>query len=133
MRIMRNTSKIIYPELSYKINGVLFKARKDVGRYGSEGQYCDAIESLLREAGLGCEREKFLPPSFNGEGKRNKIDFLIDGKIILEVKAKPYITKQDYYQTQRYLSALNKKLAILVNMHRYYIKPKRVLNSSVEE
>jgi len=64
---------------------------------------------------------------------RNKVDFLIEEKIILEVKAKPYITKSDYYQVRRYLEALGKKLAIIVNMRRYYINPKRVLNSKVKE
>lgn len=129
----RNTSKIIYPELSYKLTGILFEARRLAGRFSNEKQYCDSIDNLLKKSGISFEREKFLPPSFDGEGKRNKVDFLIDGKIILEVKAKPYITKQDYYQTQRYLSALNKKLAILVNMRRYYIVPKRILNSGASE
>jgi len=70
--------------------------------------------------------------SYEGEQKgRNKVDFLIEDKIILEIKSKPFITQNDYYQTRRYLDCLNKKLAILVNMKRYYVNPKRILNSSV--
>lgn len=88
----------------------------------------------LKESGMCYEREKVLPSSFLGELKgRNKIDFLIEGKIILEIKAKPFLMKQDYYQTRRYLTALKKKLALLVNMRRDYIYPKRVLNSEVED
>jgi GxxExxY protein len=129
---MQNDSKIIYAELSYKINGILFEARKNVGRFGSEKQYCDAIEELLKKNKISYEREKILPEAFNGEKTgRYKVDFLIDAKIILEVKAKPFITKEDYYQTKRYLKVLNKKLALLVNMRRYYVRPKRVLNSEV--
>ena len=45
-------------------------------------------------------------------------------KIVLEVKTKPFMTKSDYYQTKRYLTCLNKKLAILV---------KRILNSGSEK
>lgn len=92
------SSKIIYPELSYTVTKVLFEARKLVGRYGNEKQYCDAIENFLKQKNIFYEREKFLPSSFAGEKKRNKVDFLIDGEIILEVKAKPYITKRDYCQ-----------------------------------
>ena len=40
-------------------------------------------------------------------GGIHKIDFLIEGKIILELKAKHFITKEDYYQVKRYLQSLN--------------------------
>lgn len=133
MRIMRK-DKIIYSELSYKINGILFNVRKELGIFRNEKQYCDAIEKILIDKSIKCEREKFLPASFDGElEKRNRVDFLIDDKIVLEIKAKSFITKEDYYQTMRYLVSLNKKLAILVNMRRYYINPKRILNSQVDK
>lgn len=133
---MRNirTNNVVYPELSYRINGILFKVRKDLGQFKNEKQYCDAIEEELKRANIKYEREKRLDISFNGERPcRNIVDFLISDKIILEVKAKPFITKSDYYQTRRYLGALNKKLAILVNMRRYCVNPKRILNSESEE
>ncbi len=126
--------KLIYSELTYKINGILFRVAKKLGRYRNEKQYGDAIEESLKEERISYEREKFLPESFAGEVKhRNKVDFLIEDRVILEVKAKPFITKSDYYQTMRYLKSLNKKLAILVNMRRYVIAPKRILNKDANE
>lgn len=130
MLIYKNANKLIYPELSYKINGILFTVHNELGQFCNERQYCDLIENYLKKFNLKYEREKILPPSFENELKgRNKIDFLIDDKIILEIKAKKFLTNEDYYQTKRYLSALEKKLAILVNFRRKYITPKRVLNS----
>ena len=80
------------------------------------------------------EREKILPPSFKFEKEgRNKVDFLIDGKIILEIKAKRLLLKDDYYQVRRYLSSLNKKLGLLVNFRDKYIKPRRILNSRAND
>ncbi len=129
---MLQNKDVIYPELSYKISGILFGVRKNLGRYKNEKQYCDAIEEELKKNKISYEREKILPESFDGEQKgRNKIDFLVEDRILLEIKAKPFITKEDYYQTRRYLDCLSKKLGILVNMRRYYINPKRILNSSV--
>lgn len=129
---MLQNKDIIYPELSFKINGILFGVRKNLGRYKNEKQYCDAIEDELKKNSVNYEREKVLPESFDGEQRgRNKVDFLIENKIILEVKAKPFITKEDYFQTRRYLDCLSKKLGILVNMRRYYVNPKRILNSGV--
>jgi GxxExxY protein len=123
-------NKIIYPELSYQINGILFKVRKQLGIYCSEKQYCDAIEAELKLANLEYEREKILDASFPDEKPgRNRIDFKVGNKIILEVKAKSFVTKDDYFQTQRYLGATGLKLAILANMRRYAVNPKRILNS----
>lgn len=74
-------NKIVYPELSYKITGILFRVRGEQGRFKNEKQYGDAIEAALKESGICYEREKVLPSSFLGELKgRNKIDFLIEGK-----------------------------------------------------
>lgn len=58
-----------------------------------------------------------------------KVDFLIEGKILLEIKTKRILGKEDYYQTKRYLAALNKKLAIVVNFRDKSIRPKRIINS----
>lgn len=129
---MLQNKDIIYPELSFKINGILFRVRKNLGRYKNEKQYCDAIEDELKKNSVNYEREKVLPESFDGEQRgRNKVDFLIENNIILEVKAKPFVTKEDYFQTRRYLDCLSKKLGILVNMRQYYVNPKRILNSGV--
>ncbi len=126
-------SKVIYPELSYKITGVLYKVHNELGRFCNEKQYGDFIEKLLKEDDIKYEREKILPESFEGEHKgRNKLDFIIDNKIILELKAKRVLPREDYYQIKRYLEALNLKLAMLVNFRDKYLKPKRILNSKVK-
>ena len=39
--------KLIYPALSYKITGILFKVHNQLGRFCSERQYCDLIEKYL--------------------------------------------------------------------------------------
>ena len=118
--------KLIYPELSYKITGVLFQIHNELGRYCKEKQYQEAIENLLKQAGLRFEREKKIPisPEIGG----NQVDFLIEDKILLECKAKPFITKDDYCQILRYLKASKKKLGLLVNFRNRYLKPKRIAN-----
>ena len=120
--------EIVYPELSYAIVGILFEVHNQLGRSKSERQYGDLIEKLLNGSHIHYEREKVLPESFEGEQRgRNKIDFLIDDKIVLEIKAKRMIVRDDYFQTMRYLQALNKRLAILVNFRQRYLSPRRLL------
>jgi len=126
--------KPIYAELSYKIGGVLFAVHNENGRYRNEQQYGDAIENYLKLYKIKYEREKVLPISFIGEfSGRNKVDFLIEDKIILEIKAKRMLEKHDYYQLKRYLVAFNKKLGLLINFRDKFLRPKRVLNSLIKE
>lgn len=126
--------ELVYPDLSYELTGIYFDVHNELGRFCNEKQYGDLLEKKLKEHGIRYEREKFLPQSFDGEEKnRNKIDFLVEGLIILELKAKRVAEKNDYYQVKRYLVAFNKKLGMLINFREKYLKPKRVLNSDYRE
>jgi GxxExxY protein len=121
--------KIIYKELSYKITGLLFKTHQELGIYRNEKQYADYFEKLLAENNIQYAREFKFKDSKNGIGNIRCIcDFIIEDKVILEFKAKNFITKEDYYQTKRYLVTLNKKLGIIVNFRQTRLAPKRVLN-----
>ena len=131
---MKYPEKPIYAEISYKITGILFAVHNELGRYRNEKQYADAVENYLKLYQIKYEREKIIPASFKGEFiGRNKIDFLVDNKIVLELKAKRILGKEEYYQTKRYLVAFGKKLALLVNFRDTFLKPKRILNSMVDE
>jgi GxxExxY protein len=131
---MNNIHKdVLFPELSYKICGLFYKVHNELKRFCNEKQYADALENLFKLENLKYEREKALPPSFEGENEgRNIPDFIIEDTIVVDLKAKRIITKDDYYQMKRYLNAFNKKLGIIVNFREYYLSPKRVLNAFVD-
>lgn len=138
MRIYANdandymSNEIIYKDLSFKIVGILFKVHAELGRYRNEKQYADRLEFLLKENKIDYLREFNLPISFEGEKKnRNKPDFIINDKIILDLKAKSIITKEDYFQMQRYLTTLNRKLGLIINFRQKYLRPKRIINSKI--
>ena len=124
--------EIIYKDLSYNLNGIFFNVHNKLGKFCNHNQYCDAIEILLKEKGIDYKREIKIPIEFrdsNIEG--NQLDFIIEDSIIIDIKAKKYITKQDYIQMQRYLKATNFKLGIIVNFREQSLKPKRIINSQV--
>ncbi|MBU0619989.1 GxxExxY protein [Patescibacteria group bacterium] len=126
--------KVVHKKLSYKIVGLLFENHKTLGRYKNEKQYADHFEQLLNRENIKYVREYRFEDSQYGQNKIRCIcDFIIDDKIILEFKAKNFITTEDYYQVKRYLTTLNLQLGILVNFRQNRIVPKRILNSQFYE
>ncbi len=126
--------ELVYKELSYEITGLLFEVHNELGRYCNEKQCGDLFEKKLKEKGYRYGREKIIPKSFAGEKfSRNRVDFIIEGKIIVEFKCKRVIERQDYYQVKRYLKAFDKKLGLIVNFNEKFLKPKRVLNPEIKE
>jgi GxxExxY protein len=124
---------LVFPELSYEISGLLFEVHNELGRYCGEKQYGDLLENKLQKNKILYERERVLPASFEGEQSRNRVDFLIEDKIIIELKCKRINERNDFYQLKRYLIALRKRLGLLVNFRERYLKPKRVLNPNCKD
>ena len=112
---------LLYEELTYVINGVLFEAHNQLGQFAREKQYGDFVEKKFLELAVPYEREVVVGES------GNILDFVVDARVALEFKAKPFLLKQDYYQLQRYLQVTRLKLGILVNFRSLYLHPKRVL------
>ena len=120
--------RILFPQLSYELTGICFKIHNKIGRFCSERQYGDALELELKQKQIPYKREFELD---NNEIKGNRVDFLIDNKVIVDLKAKKFITKEDYDQMQRYLQCGNLELGLIINFRSTYLKPKRILNIKI--
>jgi len=125
-----NENKIVYKQLSYEITGILFEIHNILGRFGREKQYGDALEKLLKENKMPYNRERPLPIKEIDNNFTNIADFIINDQIILDIKAKPIVTKEDYYQMNRYLEASRYKLGLIVNFRNKYLKPIRVIRAN---
>jgi len=119
--------KIIHKELSYRITGLLFEVHNALGRFCREKQYGDALEDLLKKDNIIYNREKSQPIEIIDNKETNKVDFIIDNAIVVELKAKEGIVKEDYRQIQRYLQASGKKLGLLVNFNSKFLRPIRII------
>ena len=115
------SEKVIYPELSYLITGILFETQNELGNFAREKQYGDLIEQKFTEKNISYKRE--VPISNSG----NILDFIIEDKVILELKSVRMFTKDNYRQIQNYLQSTGLKLGLLVNFRSKYLKPERIV------
>ncbi|PIP17738.1 MAG: hypothetical protein COX43_02665 [Parcubacteria group bacterium CG23_combo_of_CG06-09_8_20_14_all_35_9] len=58
----------------------------------------------------------------------NRVDFSVENKILLEAKAKKFITKEDYFQVKRHLETSGFEPGLIVNFRNTCLKLKRIIN-----
>lgn len=121
--------EFIYEDLSYKIIGALYNVFNDVGPGHKENFYqkASACEFTILDLSL----EEQLPVKITYKGKKIGIyyfDFLIENKIVLEIKVRNYFSKKDIEQLYSYLRAKNLKLGIIAHFTKSGVKVKRVVN-----
>lgn len=117
-------SEFYHAETSYKFIGLAFAVHKAVGRFGKERDYGLALERELNAAAVPFLRKGAV----SGIGYR--INFIIDGKIAVIVRAKKYLLMDDYWKIKKCLHALNLELALLFNFKTDFLKPIRIVKGS---
>lgn len=123
--------EIIYKEESYRIIGACMKVHSILGCGFLESVYQESLAKQFVKEGISFEQEKKINVCFNDEklDKYFKADFLCFDKIIVELKAKPFIHQDDINQIKNYLKSTNLQLGLLVNFGEKSLTYKRVLNS----
>ena len=120
--------ELVYPELSYKIVGILFDVHKRLGGQFEEKYYQRAVEKLLQENKIKYEKELKVNISFNDDKiGRYFLDFLIDDKIVLELKTVPKLLPIYFRQVRSYLRVKKLELGILANFRGNSLTYKRIL------
>ncbi len=114
---------LLFPELSYRITGLMFKTHNELNRFSTERQFCDCLEQKFIGNNIKYVREKNINEDISGD----RVDFCVEDKVVIECKAKKFVTKEDYLSLQRYLQNSNKKLGIIVNFRNTYLRPKRII------
>ena len=124
--------ELIEKELSYQLTGVCYKVHNRLGRFLTEKQYCDALVVELEKEGIAFTREELIVANpENYSLKIGRPDFIVEKRIVLDAKAKKFITKADYEQMLKYLYLTNIRLGLIVNFHSSYLKAKRVVNNKI--
>lgn len=125
----KNKIELVYPELSYKVIGAVFDVFNKLGYGYQEKYYQKAIARSLKILGISFKEQLPFNIRFKDEIiGRYFLDFLIENKIILEIKKESNFRKHNIEQVVAYLKKTNLKLAILVNFTKDGVKFKRIVN-----
>ncbi|MFH1202233.1 MAG: GxxExxY protein [Candidatus Omnitrophota bacterium] len=111
-----STDSGIYKDLTYKIIGVLYEVHNELGPVHKENIYHKAVAIELKSKNINFDEEKYLPVMYKGHKIGiYKPDFIIEDKVILEIKAVPLLTKAMFDQIYYYLKGSKYKLVLLAN------------------
>lgn len=108
--------KLLYPEISYKLQGCFYAVYNTLGFGHKEVIYQKALEEELNIKEINFSKEKKLPVVYHNKNIAfYKPDFLIENKIIVEIKALEYFPAKYITQLIYYLKGTNFQLGYLVN------------------
>lgn len=133
MKAKERERGLLYPDLSYVLQGCVFDIRKQYGPGQKEIVYHRLLEEKLLSKGIRFEREKRIEIYSQDTGKVVGIyqpDLIVDDKIIVELKSSRFTTKQDEKQLYFYLRNSKYELGYLVNFSTPRLYMKRIVYSN---
>jgi GxxExxY protein len=119
-----------YSELTSKIIGCAIEVHKVLGNGFQEVIYqrALALEFESKNIGFSRELEMFIHYKENHIGTR-RVDFLVEEKISIELKAVIKLEDVHLAQAINYLEAYNLEIGLLINFGSKSLEFKRVMNS----
>ena len=120
--------KYKYSDLTSKIIGASMEVHKFLGNGFQEVIYQRALAIELKEKGLSFVREQEMQIKYKGVniGER-RVDFFIEDKIMLEIKAVANLEDVHLAQAINYLEAYNLEIGLLINFGSKSMQFKRLM------
>jgi GxxExxY protein len=131
MNKMIQKQDLIYPELSYQLVGLAYNVFNELGHGHLEKIYQKAYAKELKEAGIVFKEQAPYQVIYKEEViGNNYLDFLIEEKVIIELKRSDFYSKKYIDHVSNYIKVSNLKLAILINFTSNGVRIKRVVNET---
>jgi len=118
----------LYKDLTYKIIGALYEVHKELGSVHKEIIYHKAVAIELIDRKIDFVEEKSIDVKYKGQRIGvYRPDFIIEDKVILEIKVAPMITKSMQDQVYYYIKGTKYKLVLLANFGTSKVGIKRLI------
>jgi GxxExxY protein len=120
--------KVLYRELSYGIVGCAQRVHAALGPGFPEKVHQRALTLEMAKAGLCFQAENPFEVMYDGVNCGDfRADFVVDGCVILELKAVECLVDEHIAQAVAYLKATGLRLAILINFGARKLETRRVV------
>ena len=118
-----------YEDITKRIIGCAMKVHSTLGNGFQEVIYQRALEIEMSIEGLKFEREKEMPIMYKGyEIGTRRVDFFVEDKIMVELKALIQLEDVHLAQGKNYLEAYNMEVGLLINFGAKSLEFKRLFN-----
>lgn len=125
------SGELLYKDLTYRIREAIFAVKKELGPGHKEVVYQRALEEEFSNRKLTFTRERRIPIFYNKKQVGVYVpDFVIEDKVIVELKAIPFIGTVEKKQLWTYLKGSEYNLALLVNFGPQKLEIQRIIYDS---
>jgi len=123
-------TELKYKDITQKIIGAAMKVHSTLGNGFQEVIYQRALEIEMKLLGLLFQREFEMGIFYRNEqiGSR-RVDFFVEDKIMVELKALIMLENVHFAQAKNYLEAYNVEVGLLINFGAVSLDFKRLQNN----
>ena len=121
---------LLEEKLTYKLRGCFYDLRNKYGRHHSERIYDRALDEQFISKNISFISKPKIDIYSLDSGRKIGIyvpDKLVEDSVIIEIKAKPFTSKDDEMQLIEYLKASKYEIGYLVNFGESEFNPKRFI------
>ena len=106
-------------DITYQIRGAIYDVYKNLGPGLLESVYEEAMVYEFQKRGLKVERQFEVPIQYDGHvlNTNLRIDLLVEGRVVVELKSVKEMQDVFWKQTRTYLRLTGLKVGILVNFN----------------
>ncbi len=122
-------TELLYSDLTYKVIGAAMEVHKNLGAGFLESVYEEALAYEFELQNILYERQKNITVYYKNKKVKQFIsDFMVDEKVVVEIKAIKNITDVERAQLINYLKATGLKVGMLFNFGADSLEYKRFVN-----
>lgn len=126
---MKEKERHHFENLSKKIIGAAIEVHRELGPGFLEKIYEEALKLELRKQNFEFEYQKEITVEYLGVVVGvHRLDLVVEGKIIIELKAVKAFEDIHYAQLRSYLKATDMKVGLLLNFAKPTLEIKRIVN-----
>ena len=108
--------ELIHEGLTHSVIGAFFEVSRTLGFGFLEHVYVASLTRELHDLGHSIGREVSVPVLYKGEEvARQRLDMIVDGKLVVEIKSTRILHEGSVRQVANYLRATNLELGLLLH------------------